>query len=107
MQIDSQGASASLSETIDFQPYMSKLTQYFKDLRDIKNTGENVRETSFYGAFETRANAYGKELKPRVRCVIMRDTARRNAAILLSSDELDKNYLTAKVSNIVVNGSGN
>ncbi len=31
----------------------------------------------------------------------VRDTARRISAILLSSDELDKNYLTAKVSNAV------
>jgi len=49
---------------------MSKLTQYFKDLRDIYNTGSAVKETSYYSAFETMANAYGKELKPRVRCVI-------------------------------------
>jgi hypothetical protein len=58
---------------------MSALTDYFKDLRDIKNTGENVKETSFYGAFETMANAYGKELKPRVRCVI--NLANRGAGI--------------------------
>ena len=37
----------------------------------------------------------------------IRDMARRIAAILLSSDELDKNYLTAKASNVVVNDSGN
>jgi len=49
---------------------MSKLTDYFKDLRDIYNTGSAVKETSYYSAFETMANAYGKELKPRVRCVI-------------------------------------
>lgn len=49
---------------------MSKLTQYFKDLRDIYNTGSAVKETSYYSAFESMANAYGKELKPRVRCVI-------------------------------------
>jgi hypothetical protein len=49
---------------------MTALTDYFRNLRDIKNTGENVKETSFYGAFESMANYYGKELKPRVRCVI-------------------------------------
>lgn len=49
---------------------MSKLTEYFKDLRDIYNTGSAVKETSYYSAFESMANAYGKELKPRVRCVI-------------------------------------
>jgi hypothetical protein len=49
---------------------MSKLTDYFKDLRDIYNTGSGVKETSYYPAFEAMANAYGKELKPRVRCVI-------------------------------------
>lgn len=49
---------------------MSKLSQYFKDLRDIYNTGSSVKETSYYGAFESMANAYGKELKPKVKCVI-------------------------------------
>lgn len=49
---------------------MSTLSDYFKDLRDIYNTGSAVKETSYYSAFESMANAYGKELKPRVRCVI-------------------------------------
>ncbi len=49
---------------------MTALAQYFKDLRDIYNTGSAVKETSYYSAFESMANAYGKELKPRVRCVI-------------------------------------
>lgn len=49
---------------------MKPLTQYFKDLRDVYNTGSAVKETSYYSAFESMANAYGKELKPRVRCVI-------------------------------------
>jgi hypothetical protein len=49
---------------------MTPLAQYFRDLRDIYNTGSAVRETSYYSAFEAMANAYGKELKPRVRCVI-------------------------------------
>jgi hypothetical protein len=39
-------------------------------LRDVYNTGSAVKETSYYSAFESMANAYGKELKPRVRCVI-------------------------------------
>lgn len=33
----------------------------------------------------------------------VRDMSRRTAAILLASDELDKNYLTAKASNVVTN----
>ncbi len=49
---------------------MTPLAQYFRDLRDIYNTGSAVRETSYYPAFEAMANAYGKELKPRGRCVI-------------------------------------
>ncbi|HEX8736517.1 MAG TPA: hypothetical protein VF721_14400 [Pyrinomonadaceae bacterium] len=49
---------------------MTALSDYFKDLRDIYNTGSAVRETSYYSTFETMTNAYGKELKPRVRCVI-------------------------------------
>lgn len=49
---------------------MPALSAYFKDLRGIYNTGSAVKETSYYSAFEAMANAYGKELKPRVRCVI-------------------------------------
>ena len=49
---------------------MTALADYFRDLRDIYNTGSAVAETSYYAAFETMANRYGGELKPRVKCVI-------------------------------------
>ncbi len=49
---------------------MTALADYFKNLRDIYNTGSAVKETSYYSVFEAMANAYGKELKPKVRCVI-------------------------------------
>lgn len=49
---------------------MTPLSQYFISLRDIYNTGSAVKETSYYPAFEAMANAYGKDLKPKVRCVI-------------------------------------
>lgn len=49
---------------------MPTLTDYFKELRDTYNTGAAVKETSYYSAFAAMANAYGKELKPRVRCII-------------------------------------
>lgn len=44
---------------------MSKIAQYFKDLRDIYNIGSAVKETFYYPAFEAMANTYGKELKFR------------------------------------------
>ncbi|MCP9495401.1 MAG: hypothetical protein MSG64_13220 [Pyrinomonadaceae bacterium MAG19_C2-C3] len=49
---------------------MNHLETYFSDLRDTRATGEAVKETSFYPALSTMLNAYGAELKPKVRCVI-------------------------------------
>jgi hypothetical protein len=43
---------------------------YFKDLRDIHQTGGGVKEESYYGSLENLLNGIGKNLKPQVRCII-------------------------------------
>lgn len=43
---------------------------YFRDLRDIRQTGGGVKEESYYGSLENLLNGVGKSLKPRVRCII-------------------------------------
>lgn len=43
---------------------------YFRDLRDIRQTGGGVKEESYYGSLENLLNSVGKSLKPRVRCII-------------------------------------
>ncbi|MCL6750459.1 N-6 DNA methylase [Nostoc sp. CCCryo 231-06] len=49
---------------------MNPLETYFQELRDIRSTGAAVKETSYYGALERLFNNLGKDLKPKVRCVI-------------------------------------
>jgi len=43
---------------------------YFKDLRDIHQTGGGVKEESYYGSLANLLNGIGKNLKPQVRCII-------------------------------------
>jgi len=43
---------------------------YFKDLRDIHQTGGGVKEESYYGSLANLLNSIGKGLKPQVRCII-------------------------------------
>jgi hypothetical protein len=49
---------------------MHPLETYLTELRDIRSTGANVLETSFYPALSNLFNEIGKTLKPKVRCVI-------------------------------------
>ncbi len=49
---------------------MTILTTYLQRMSEIRRTGSAVKETSFYGTLENLFNEIGKELKPRVRCVI-------------------------------------
>ena len=49
---------------------MNPLETYLQELRDIRSTGAAVKETSYYGALERLFNNLGKDLKPKVRCVI-------------------------------------
>lgn len=46
------------------------LTQYLSELRDIRNSGAGVAETSYYGALANLFNAVGNTLKPKVRCIL-------------------------------------
>jgi hypothetical protein len=39
-------------------------------MSEIRRTGSAVKETSFYGTLENLFNEVGKDLKPKVRCVI-------------------------------------
>jgi len=43
---------------------------YFKDLRDIHQTGGGVKEESYYGSLANLLNSIGKGLKPQVKCII-------------------------------------
>lgn len=44
--------------------------EYFKDLRDIQQTGGGVKEESFYGSLANLLNGIGQNLKPQVKCII-------------------------------------
>ncbi len=49
---------------------MTILLTYLQRMSEIRRTGSAVKETSFYGTLENLFNEIGKDLKPRVRCVI-------------------------------------
>ncbi len=49
---------------------MTHLETYLTHLREMRATGEAVKETSFYPALSALLNAVGAELKPKVKCVI-------------------------------------
>src|SRR6266478_3303360 len=49
---------------------LDPLVTYVRDLRDIRSSGANVPETSFYGPLANLLNEIGRTLKPRVRCII-------------------------------------
>jgi hypothetical protein len=53
--------------------------RYFTEMGEIYRSGGGTEETSYYSAFENLANAIGKELKPRVRCIMqLRNTGAGN-----------------------------
>ena len=49
---------------------MHPLATYLRELRDIRSSGANVPETSFYGPLANLLNDVGRALKPRVRCIV-------------------------------------
>jgi hypothetical protein len=49
---------------------LDPLATYLRELRDIRSSGANVPETSFYGPLANLLNDLGRRLKPRVRCII-------------------------------------
>jgi len=46
------------------------LEDYFRSLFEIRSTGAATKETSYYPALSNLLNEVGKELKPRVRCIL-------------------------------------
>ncbi len=49
---------------------MHAVERYLRDLRDIRATGANTPETSYYPALPNLLNEIGATLRPRVTCVI-------------------------------------
>jgi len=49
---------------------IQSVEEYFKELRDIHQTGGGVKEESFYGSLANLLNGIGKNLKPQVKCII-------------------------------------
>jgi hypothetical protein len=52
---------------------------YLADMGEVRGTGSNVPETSFYPALERLLSSIGKNLSPKVRCVI--NLANRGAGL--------------------------
>ena len=46
------------------------LEDYLLELKEIRDSGSGVEETSYYPALSNLFNAVGKVLKPKVRCII-------------------------------------
>jgi hypothetical protein len=49
---------------------VNPLATYLRELRDMRASGANVPETSFYGPLANLPNDIGRALKPPVRCII-------------------------------------
>src|SRR4051812_20485386 len=49
---------------------MGPLKRYLTDLREIRNSGEGVPETSFYPALSNLLNEIGASMNPRVRAIL-------------------------------------
>lgn len=49
---------------------MNPVEVYFRELRDIRASGEGVAETSYYPALDFLLNEVGKGLNPKVRCIV-------------------------------------
>ena len=46
------------------------LETYLAEIAEIKTTGAGTKETSYYPALERLLTEVGRQLKPRVRCVM-------------------------------------
>ncbi len=73
---------------------MTPVETYFRELFDIRRSGEAVKETSYYPTLSHLLNEIGKVLKPRVRCII--HPKNRGAGIpdggLYTADQLRKDF---------------
>lgn len=71
---------------------MDLLEEYLHEMHEIRASGNAVKETSYYPALSNVLNGIGKELKPRVRCVI--NIKNRGAGIpdggLFSADQFQR-----------------
>lgn len=106
-------------------PDHAHIERFFTDLSDTHTSGVGVKETSYYPYLSSLLNVIGKQLKPRVPCIIhprsigaglpdgalitardiTKDEAREFthiahciAELLLLEPELDKNYPTIKAN---------
>jgi len=65
------------------------IERYLTDMGEVRRSGANVPETSFYPALERLLSDIGKTLSPKVRCVI--NLANRGAGLpdggLFSADQ--------------------
>lgn len=43
---------------------------YLHDIVEVRRSGAGTKETSYYGALSSLLNAVGKDLKPKVRCIV-------------------------------------
>lgn len=48
---------------------MNPVETYFRELRELRASGESVPETTYYSTLWNLLNEIGKSLKPKVRCV--------------------------------------
>jgi hypothetical protein len=51
-------------------PDNAHIESFFTDLRDTHTSGVGVKETSYYPYLSNLLNGIGKQLKPKVRCII-------------------------------------
>lgn len=49
---------------------MTVLETYLRELRDIRSSGAAVQETAFYSVLANLLTEVGKQLKPKVRCIM-------------------------------------
>lgn len=74
------------------------IERYLTDIGEIRGTGSNVPETSFYPALERLLTDIGKALAPKVRCVI--NLANRGAGLpdggLFSADQFRRKARSAE-----------
>lgn len=58
--------AASLTKTM----YVHPLETYLSAVAEIRSSGAGTKETSYYPALHALLNEIGKELKPKIRCIL-------------------------------------
>ena len=71
---------------------MEPVEAYLTELRDTRSTGSAVAETSYYHALQRLLNEIGKDLKPKVKCIM--SLSNRGAGLpdggLFTADQFQK-----------------